>query len=194
MRYVSLLGLGLVFGASVLSGGCATISKDDCLAGNWAERGLKDGRNGKSRSRLSEYKDKCAKHSAVVDHTTYLREYERGLVSYCVYDKGYDKAASGGSYNSVCNGPLAPDYTAGYEDGKEFYQIKQGHSRLIDNYDETLDDIITIRIKLDNPEVDDKEYRRLEKKLLRLQDRRAALRRDIRDYERDFDLPRYNFN
>jgi len=194
MQFIALLGLGLMFSAGALTTGCATISEGDCLAGNWAERGLKDGRKGVSRDRLFKYTDKCAKFSATVDHAAYLREYERGLQSYCVYDKGYDKAASGGSYNAVCTGPLAPEYTAGYEDGKAYYRIKQEHERLIDNYNETLDDIIVVRTKLDNPENDAKEQRRLEKKLLRLQDRRAALRGDIRRFEREFDLPRYDFN
>ena len=194
MRIITLLGLGLVMGVGALTSGCATISEGECVAGNWAERGLKDGRKGASRDRLSKYTDKCSKFSAVVDHTAYLREYERGLLSYCVYDKGYNKGASGGSYNSVCSGALAPDYSAGYDDGRERYKIKQEHERLIDDYNETLDDILTIREKLDYPENDAKEIRRLEKKLLRVQDRRRILRRDIRDFEREYDLPRYDFN
>ena len=43
--------------------GCASISEDQCLAGNWAERGYKDGAKGVSRGRLADYADTCAKYA-----------------------------------------------------------------------------------------------------------------------------------
>ena len=40
---------------------CASISEDQCAAGNWAERGYKDGLKGKSSASISKY-------SASIEH------------------------------------------------------------------------------------------------------------------------------
>ena len=193
MRILTLIGLGLIIGASALTSSCATISEDDCLAGNWAERGLKDGRKGVSRARLSEYTDKCSKYSASVDRTAYLREYERGLISYCVYDKGYDKGVSGGSFNTVCTGELAVDYGTGYEDGQLVYNINKEHERLVKYYHDKVDDILAIEAKQKNPDNDLKEQKRLKKKHTRSLNELDDLRDDVRRFEWEHDLPKYDF-
>lgn len=193
MRILKIAGASLIIGIGALSTGCATISEEDCLAGNWADRGFKDGKSGTSRDRIADYSEACAKFGASPDRATYLANFERGLLRYCTYDKGYDRGEAGRGYNEVCSGALADDFSAGYEEGRAVYAIYKEHKSLISSYEETLDDLLVVRDKLSAPDIDPKELRRLEKKELRLEDRRESYRRDIRRFEREHGLDRYDF-
>ena len=68
------------------------------------------------------------------------------------------------------------------------------HKSLINAFENTRDQLIDVRTRLDNPELSDEEHKRLSKKKRRLADRREDLRIDIRAHERLHDLPRYDFH
>lgn len=178
---------------AVLSlGGCATISEDQCLAGNWAERGYKDGANGVSRGRLADYADTCAKYAISPNNAAYTLNYEAGLSSYCTFERGFSRGKNGDSYNQVCSGELARDFAPGYDEGRVVYEINKEHKRLVTSYEEVQDQLIDVRLRLESPDLSDEERKRLGKKKHRLADRREDLRRDIRAYEWQHDLLRYD--
>jgi len=180
---------------AVLSlGGCATISEDQCLAGNWAERGYKDGANGISCGRLADYADTCAKYAVSPNNAAYLNNYEAGLRSYCTYERGFKRGKNGDSYHQVCSGELARDFAPGYDEGRVVYEIYKEHENLINAYEDTYDQFIDVRTRLDNPDLSDEERKRLRKKKRRLADRCDDLSRDIRAHERRNNLPRYDFH
>lgn len=173
--------------------GCASISEDQCLAGNWAERGYKDGAKGVSRGRLADYADTCAKYAVSPHNAAYLDNYEAGLVTYCTFERGFTRGKNGDSYNQVCSGDLAREFAPGFDDGRVVYEITQEHERLIHAFQNTRDQLIDVRIRLENPELSEGERKRLHTKEHRLADRRENLRIDIRAYERLHDIPRYRF-
>jgi hypothetical protein len=173
--------------------GCASISQDQCLTGNWAERGYNDGLSGKSRNKLSSYAETCGKYSVLPDSEAYLNAYEEGLIGYCTYERGFSRGERGDSYNSVCTGELAHDFRPGYDEGRIVYKIHKTHENLIERFEDTRNAIRDVRFRLDNDEMSDDERRRLEKKLRRLRERKEELRRDIRSHERRYDLRGYRF-
>jgi hypothetical protein len=190
--YVLAAGIAAIVALS--AGGCATISEDQCLAGNWADIGYKDGANGKSRGRLADYADTCNKYGALPNRTVYLRNYEQGLDSYCTYERGFSRGEHGNDYNQVCSGALAEGFAEGYDAGRVIYEIRREHKQLVERYEDTVDAVINVRTRLENDELDDEERKRLRKKLHRLKDRREDIRIDIRAHERVHGLSRYDFH
>jgi len=49
---VSILNTAILSVAVIGFTGCASISEDECLSGNWSDIGYKDGVNGKSRRKI----------------------------------------------------------------------------------------------------------------------------------------------
>ncbi len=174
-------------------GGCATLDEGECLSGAWSEYGYRDGINGRSSERIADYAKSCSDYGVNPDEAAYLAGHRRGAIQYCTYQRGFERAERGDDYNQVCSGDLAADFAAGYDAGRAIYEVVQQHEALIDDYQETLDDLITVRDRLEHDEMSDKERRRLVKKELRLEDRRDSLRNEIRDFEYAHGLPRYRF-
>lgn len=164
---------------------CATISEEQCLAGNWEDRGYKDGINGVSRDRIVDYVDTCSTHGAQVDRISYLKSYEKGLTYYCVPEKGYALGRGGSSYNSVCTGPQAEGFRLAYDEGRFEYDVETEHKRLIKALEQTEEALDDVRIRLRNPDLLDNEYRRLSEKRDRLEEARQDIRYDLRDFERE---------
>lgn len=180
---------------AVLTGlsGCASISEEDCNIGAWSEYGYKDGINGRSSDRVSKYANKCGEFGVKPDSQSYLEGYDRGVVKYCTYERGYASGEDGNSYNQVCSGPLAGDYAPGYDAGRVVFEIYEEHKSLIASYDDTVHDLTEVRRKLREDELEEGERRRLRKKEYRLEQRADDKRIDVRAFERLHDLPRHRF-
>ena len=179
--------------AIVSLSGCASISEDQCLAGNWAERGYKDGANGVSPGRLADYADTCAKYAVSPDNTVYIENYQAGVVSYCTYERGFQRGKNGDSYNQVCSGELAQNFAPGYDKGRAVYEIYREHKRLVHAYEDTRRQLVDVRLRLENPDLTDKELRRLSIKKRRLANRAEDIRIDLRALERLHRLSRHRF-
>lgn len=181
--------LALLGGAGL--SGCATISEDKCLAGNWQELGYRDGSNGVKREKASKIADTCAKYGVDMNFDAYLTGFTQGLPTYCTYERGFALGENGASYNQVCSGNLAVDFAPGYDDGRAVYAIYQEHKSLISAYENTLGDIVEIKNDLDSGELPPKEMRRLSKQLRKFQIKAEDIKTDIRAWEYLHNLPRY---
>lgn len=184
--------------------GCASISKDECVSGNWSDLGYKDGVNGKARDRLMDYAKTCTEYGVEPDRTAYLTAFESGLVKYCTYEQGLELGENGSSFNQVCSGNLASGFSQGYDQGRAIYDINREHERLISEYDDTLEALVTLRGRLAGDIADEdedgnvipltpKERKRLIKKQYRLEGELDDLRQDVRDFEYDNNLARHSF-
>ena len=163
---------------------CETISESECVAGNWADLGYRDGVSGKSSSRIAEYVEKCSEFGAQVDRGRYFDGYDRGLDRYCVYDRGFSLGEDGGSYNSVCDGARAAEFRAGYEDGHEKYVYYKQYDDLQDNVHRYEDQLEDVRARLSDKTLSADERFRLEKKERRLYKRLKDARWELRKFER----------
>ena len=78
MNYRSLIqgfaGLALL----CTLGGCASLSKNECLSANWEDIGIRDGANGRPEEYLIQHSTACAKVNVVPDRGAWLHGHERG--------------------------------------------------------------------------------------------------------------------
>lgn len=182
----------LVVGAGVLLPACASISESECQAGNWADIGYKDGVNGKSRAKISDYVQTCGEYGAEVDRRTYLESYETGLTYYCTYDKGFELGKYGSNYNTVCDGPGnsmgAADFRAGYDEGYIEYELRQKYNLYESDIVDAENEIQDVKDRMADPDIALDEKKRLTKKKKRLVQELKDLRWDFRSFKREYDL------
>lgn len=190
-KQVLFAGLSLcILGGAGLSG-CATISEDKCLAGNWQELGYRDGSNGVKRDKASKIADTCAKYGVEMDFDTYLAGFNQGLPSYCTYERGFSRGENGSSYNQLCSGALAVDFAPGYDEGRVVYEVYKEHKSLISTYENKRDDIAGVRGRLEGEDLSPEDVKRLRKKLRRFSRQAEDMKIDIRTWERLHNLSRY---
>ena len=104
---------------------CATMSADQCLAGDWVGQGLVDGTSGLSMSRLGEHAEACAKHGVVPDSMAYAAGRDRGLMRYCTPENGFRAGRTGSAYGGVCPGFLEANFMPAYRDGRIVHEAEQ---------------------------------------------------------------------
>ena len=114
---------------SVLAlGSCATMSEDQCLAGDWGRQGYADGRSGQALSRLEAHTEACAKYGVVPDARSYYSAREDGLREYCTPARGFQVGREGSSYADVCPPQLEADFLPAYLDGQVVHAAEQALS------------------------------------------------------------------
>jgi hypothetical protein len=80
-------------------GGCASLSKGECMNASWEDIGIRDGANGRPEEYLIQHATACAKVNVAPDRDAYLHGREQGLERFCVpqravrlgdYGSGFD--------------------------------------------------------------------------------------------------------
>lgn len=104
--------------AALLLGSCATMSEDQCLAGDWGGQGYRDGAEGLSMSRLEDHAKACAKHGVIPDETPYRSARDDGLRLYCTRERGFEEGREGDAYHQVCPVELEAEFLPAYRDGQ----------------------------------------------------------------------------
>lgn len=136
-------------GALLALASCATMSAEQCRAGDWGGQGFSDGVSGLSMSRLSEHAEACAEHGVIPDSAAYAAGRDQGLVRYCTPDNGFRAGRTGSGYGGVCPSYLEADFMPAYRDGQIVHGVDQAltsaRSRVdsLGNELEDLDDKIT---------------------------------------------------
>ncbi len=104
--------------AAAAVNGCATLSEEQCLVGDWMSIGVSDGAAGYPMSRIDEHGEACARHGVAPNTSLYAQGRERGLLSYCTPNVGFREGREGDGYAGVCPSHLEGDFLAGYSDGR----------------------------------------------------------------------------
>lgn len=112
-------------GAVLALGSCATMSEEECLAGDWTGRGYADGAEGLAMSRLGEHAEACAKHGVVPDDASYRAGWSQGVETYCTWQNGFRVGREGRGYAGVCPARLEGDFRLAYEDGRAVHAAEQ---------------------------------------------------------------------
>ncbi len=162
---MTLRALIPIFCLALLSG-CATLDEDQCRTANWHELGVRDGLAGKPASHLREHIKACSEYGVRINEAAYQDGRATGLREYCQLDNAIETGLKGKQYQGVC--PASVD-------------------RLFQRYNEAAYEVYRLRAEIDrtNSSIDEKSQRLRDKKLD--EDRRADLRRDIRDLDRRLD-------
>lgn len=108
---VAALAVGLL-------GSCATMSEDQCLAGDWGAQGYRDGADGLPMSRLDDHAQACVKFGVTPNLAAYGAARDDGLRSYCTPQRGFIEGREGDSYHGVCSPADEADFLPAYRDGQ----------------------------------------------------------------------------
>ncbi len=129
-----VLFLGAALCALGFIAGCSTWSAEKCQGTNWDTQGYADGSVGKN-SAGGTYASQCLKKKISIDGKAYDRGYQRGLTSYCNFNKGYQTAFGGAGKEAICSA-ISP-YNQGYAKGtQEFCTAENGYKVALDGGEE----------------------------------------------------------
>lgn len=105
--------------------GCATLSEEECLAGDWVSIGAADGAAGRMETVLSEHAKACGEVGVAPDEAAWRRGYEDGLIRYCTPQNAYEQGRMGQSLRPVCPSGNAAALQEANWTGRRYYDIGQ---------------------------------------------------------------------
>ncbi|WP_316861203.1 DUF2799 domain-containing protein [uncultured Cohaesibacter sp.] len=109
---------------SVFLSGCASLSKEECVGGDWGNIGTRDAIEGHQSDRLKEHKDACERYDIIPDPNAYMQGYEKGLVTYCTPTNGFSVGRNGYEYNSICHKTSEAEFLRGYLRGRALHELE----------------------------------------------------------------------
>lgn len=104
--------------------GCASLSKEACLQGDWGGIGYDDGSKGRFHSRLVDHEQACFEFNITPDEKSYMRGWNDGVQIYCTEQNGYDEGEDMKDYEWVCPKKLEPGFLKGYLMGLDAVENK----------------------------------------------------------------------
>lgn len=104
--------------------GCATMSQEECLAGDWYAIGFEDGAQGRNADRIGKHRKACANYNVTPDLVAYQEGREKGLREFCRPQTGFAVGQRGHSYSGICPADLEPAFVAAYQEGKHLYSLR----------------------------------------------------------------------
>ncbi len=174
----------------LLLGGCATMDKSECRAADWQTIGLEDGIEGRSVSYIGNHRKACAEYGIQPDLAQYQRGHATGIRQFCTPDNGFRQGRGGLRYADVCPAALRGAFLAGYETGRELYQIKADISQLQQQADRHKQELSTLADNMNNVEtllvsgaISNNDRQSLLNQFKQQQSRQAILEAEIRSLE-----------
>lgn len=110
--------LAVFFMTLAILSGCASISREECVAGDWAAIGERDGASGRaSEAQFARHVAACAKVDVTPERGTWQQGYARGLVTYCTPQTGLREGEAGRPYRDVCPAATEGRFLQGHDLG-----------------------------------------------------------------------------
>ena len=153
----------------LLLASCATLSEEQCQAGDWRAVGVADGVEGRPMSYLSSHMDACSEYGISIDQALYEDGRAEGLRAYCRLDVAASEGLDGERYYGVCEGDLGVAFARVHGAAEDIYDLEA--------------ELNSIESDIDG----------LETRILRgglTPEQIAELERDIRSLERDYNSVR----
>jgi len=113
--------------------------KASCGQRDWYETGRRDGSQGATLDRLTNYKKECGDEFASFSETMYTNGRNAGLVEYCAPDNSYELGRMGISYLYVCPSTMESAFLVGYRRGQGARKIEIENQKL----DVEIDSLLT---------------------------------------------------
>ena len=183
MRFVIAAAIAAT-GVAVLAG-CTTMTKEQCLAGAWGEKGYQDGLSGCRPNRLDDHAQACAKYGAAPNPSAYLSAREDGLRTYCTWESGFRQGRQGNSYGGVCAPAEERDFLPAYEDGRRIYEVEQAVSSAESALNSAISRIGDREDKLDAKQRELRQEGLTDEQRQRIRDRIREVRGELQDARRD---------
>ncbi len=121
--HIAKIALLLFFSLFIAS--CASLSKEECLGGDWFNIGYSDGQSGLRISQLSEHREACAEYHVVPDTQAYKQGREEGLLRYCTPENALQEGLSGNPYRGVCSIGVEASFLKQHRIGMAIYDLQQ---------------------------------------------------------------------
>ena len=107
---MKIWGFVAVAGAALFLASCATVSREQCEAGDWPAIGKAHALQGFPASRLDNVVEDCGRHSIAVDTDAYMQGWRMGVRAYCTPRRGFEDGRNGKRPSFSCPADLAVDY------------------------------------------------------------------------------------
>ncbi|WP_317205665.1 DUF2799 domain-containing protein [Janthinobacterium sp.] len=117
--------LPLLAALALALGGCASLSKDQCLSGDWRQIGFNDGLKGYASEELDKHAKACAEYGVQPQFDQYHEGRSRGLLNYCQPDSAFNQGRAGNRPNApACPPNMRLDFETEYRRGAEIYAME----------------------------------------------------------------------
>ena len=173
-------------GAALALGSCATMSAEQCMAGDWSGQGYADGQSGLTMSRLDEHAEACAEHGVAPDAAAYAAGRRQGLVHYCTPHKGFEVGRTGSGYAGVCPSDLEADFMPAYRDGQIVHEVEQALANARGRVDSLGDRLEELDDKITAKQAEARAEGLTEQQREQIRNRIQEIRRERADTERDW--------
>ena len=165
--------------------GCASLSKKECLGGDWRAIGLADGQAGRTLEQLETHREACAAYAVQPDEEAYAAGRTVGLRIYCAAGHGFSVGSQGATYQGVCPPLLEGAFLLAFESGRQLYVLRSEFERVdrqVSEHENALrsveGDLLSLeRAAASEPDAD--RRRSLVRDLRRLAEERGRLRSEI---------------
>lgn len=123
-HFVAIAGLALL-------AGCASLSEEECLSGDWAGIGQRDGAAGRdAETQFARHVKACDATGVTPRRAAWQAGYAQGLQSYCTPPSGLDAGLAGRNYRNVCPATSEPGFLRGFEIGMADHRARAEVGRI----------------------------------------------------------------
>lgn len=110
--------------ALVGPGACSTVSREECLAGDWRQIGIADGAEGYGPDRLTWQRRACRGTGVTPDAAAWARGREAGLRLYCTPAKAYAVGREGRPLREGCTPAELARLQPAYDHGRKYWDYE----------------------------------------------------------------------
>lgn len=110
---------------TLLLGGCAVMTPEECLRADWYVIGVQDGQQGEPLARLDQRAEACTEARVTPDTNRYLAGRAQGLVGYCQIERAARLGLSGQPYRGVCPVGVDAEFRRRHTVGWDLYQARK---------------------------------------------------------------------
>ncbi|WP_417584139.1 DUF2799 domain-containing protein [Pelagibacterium sp.] len=169
--------------AALLLASCATLSREQCEAGDWRSIGFGDGADGRPADRISSHVEACSEFGIPVDNALYQSGRTEGLRVYCRLNNAERQGRAGERYYGVCQGDLGVAFARVHDAGRDVFNLEAELNSLDSDIDSKL-------AELRRSDLTAEEIATLTRELTFLQSDRRRLESRVRSADQNLALVR----
>lgn len=118
--------LPLMLGVLIWLSACASVTPEECVAGDWQMIGARDGAAGRvAATQFDRHVNACRRVGVNPDRARWEAGYALGLESYCTPRRGLSEGEAGRVYRDICPAALESGFLRGYELGLSAHRERQ---------------------------------------------------------------------
>ncbi|BAP58117.1 hypothetical protein THII_3820 [Thioploca ingrica] len=158
--------------------GCATLSKEECLQGDWKSIGYRDGTHGYNLTQIEQHQKACADYHVVPDLNAYQAGRDEGLLVYCTPSNGFNLGERVEDYNSICPPYLESAFLEQYERGLQ--SAYRSNEQNLEKQEDDRHDQENLLFNLENKEKLNQvkgEMQKIDSEIANLKDKRRNITR-----------------